>query len=162
MGLHQALIPIHILLNDPLGATKGINYFLPIIITAGGGQVGAGVALYIKTKNKKLRKILKDTIPAGILGMGEPLMYGVTLPLKKPFVTACLGSGFGGIAAVMLHLGTITQGVSGLLALLIVIPGSQLLFLLAMFFSYLGGFVLTYFWGVDEGKIFEMYGGVRK
>ena len=132
------------------------------MITAGGGQVGAGVALYVKTKNKKLRKILKDTIPAGILGMGEPLMYGVTLPLKKPFVTACLGSGFGGIAAVMLHLGTITQGVSGLLALLIVIPGSQLLFLLAMFFSYLGGFVLTYFWGVDEGKIFEMYGEVGK
>ena len=162
MGLHQALIPIHILLNDPLGATKGINYFLPIIITAGGGQVGAGVALYIKTKNKKLKKILKDVIPAGILGMGEPLMYGVTLPLKKPFVTACLGSGFGGIAAVMLHLGTITQGVSGLLALLIVIPGSQLLFLLTMFFSYLGGFVLTYFWGVDEGKICEIYGEVGK
>ena len=109
-----------------------------------------------------MKKILKDTIPAGILGMGEPLMYGVTLPLKKPFVTACLGSGFGGIAAVMLHLGTITQGVSGLLALLIVIPRSQLLFLLAMFFSYLGGFVLTYFWGVDEGKIFEMYGEVGK
>ena len=40
VGLHQALTPIHAMLNDPDGATKGINYLLPILMMAGGGQVG--------------------------------------------------------------------------------------------------------------------------
>ena len=71
---------------------------------AGGGQVGAGLALYLKTKNKKLKQLTRDSLPVGILGIGEPMMYAVTLPLGKPFLTACLGSGFGGMLAVLIPL----------------------------------------------------------
>ena len=31
-----------------------------------------------------------------MMGVGSPLLYGVTLRLGRPFVTACLGGGFGG------------------------------------------------------------------
>ena len=96
VGLHQALTPIHAMLNDPDGATKGINYLLPILMMAGGGQVGAGLALYFKTKNAKLKKYVAESIPVGILGVGEPLMYTVTQPLDRPIVPACQGAGIGG------------------------------------------------------------------
>lgn len=158
VGLHQALTPIHALLNDPNGATQGINYLLPILMMAGGGQVGAGLALYFKSKNKKLKKFVAESIPVGILGVGEPLMYAVTLPLVKPFVTACLGAGLGGIIAALFHIGTVSQGVSGLFGLLIVVPGQQLVYVLAMLAAYAGGFVLTWFFGVDEEKINAFYG----
>ena len=158
VGLHQALTPIHTLLNDPTGPTKGINYLLPILIMAGGGQVGAGIAIYIKTKNQRLKNMVRDSIPVGILGIGEPLMYAVTLPLGKPFITACLGSGIGGILAVLFHLGTISQGVSGLFGLLIVVPGTWIYFIIAMLGAYAGGFALTYLFGIDDEKIEEMYG----
>lgn len=157
VGLHQALTPIHVLLNNPSGPTSGINYLLPILMTAGGGQVGAGLALYLKTKNKKLKQITRDSLPVGILGIGEPLMYAVTLPLGKPFITACLGSGFGGILAVLFHLGTVTQGVSGLFGLLIMVPGTQIQFVIAMLGAYLAGFVITWFFGVDEERINAIY-----
>lgn len=162
VGLHQALTPIHAMLNDPNGATKGINYLLPILMMAGGGQVGAGFALYLKTKNKKLKRLTRDSLPVGILGIGEPMMYAVTLPLGKPFITACLGAGFGGILAALFHLGTVSQGVSGLFGLLIVVPGTQLLYALSMVVAYIGGFVLTYFFGVDEDRINEVYGTNEK
>ena len=158
VGLHQALTPIHTLLNDPTGPTKGINYLLPILMMAGGGQVGAGIAIYIKTKNQRLKNMVRDSIPVGILGIGEPLMYAVTLPLGKPFITACLGSGIGGILAVLFHLGTISQGVSGLFGLLIVVPGTWIYFIIAMLGAYVGGFMLTYLFGIDDEKIEEMYG----
>ena len=158
VGLHQALTPIHTLLNDPTGPTKGINYLLPILMMAGGGQVGAGIAIYIKTKNQRLKNMVRDSIPVGILGIGEPLMYAVTLPLGKPFITACLGSGIGGILAVLFHLGTISQGVSGLFGLLIVVPGTWIYFIIAMLGAYAGGFALTYLFGIDDEKIEEMYG----
>lgn len=158
VGLHQALTPIHTLLNDPTYSTKGINYLLPILMMAGGGQVGAGIAIYIKTKNQRLKNMVRDSIPVGILGIGEPLMYAVTLPLGKPFITACLGSGIGGVLAVLFHLGTISQGVSGLFGLLIVVPGSWIYFIIAMLGAYAGGFILTYLFGIDDEKIEEMYG----
>lgn len=158
VGLHQALTPIHALLNDPNGATQGVNYLLPILMMAGGGQVGAGLALYLKSKNKKLKKFVAESIPVGILGVGEPLMYAVTLPLVRPFVTACLGSGIGGVLAALFHLGTVSQGVSGLFGLLIVVPGQQLFYVIAMLAAYAGGFVLTWFFGVDEDKINAFYG----
>lgn len=158
VGLHQALTPIHAMLNDPNGATKGINYLLPILMMAGGGQVGAGLALYFKTKNKKLKQLTRDSLPVGILGVGEPMMYAVTLPLGKPFITACLGSGIGGILASLFHLGTVSQGVSGLFGLLIVIPGTQLYYIIAMLGAYAGGFIITYFFGVDDRRIDEVYG----
>lgn len=158
LGLHQALTPIHAMLNDPAGATEGINYLLPILMMAGGGQVGAGFALYRKTKNQKLKRYIRDSIPVGILGIGEPMMYAVTLPLGKPFITACIGAGFGGAVVALLHLGTVSQGVSGLFGLLIVQPGQQFGFIIAMLLSYAGGFVVTHFFGVDEDRINEVYG----
>ncbi len=158
VGLHQALTPIHAMLNDPDGATKGVNYLLPILMMAGGGQVGAGLALYFKSKNAKLKKFVAESIPVGILGVGEPLMYAVTLPLARPFVTACLGAGFGGALAALFHLGTVSQGVSGLFGLLIVVPGTQLQYVLCMLVAYAAGFVLTWFFGVDEDRINEFYG----
>ncbi|WP_026491682.1 PTS transporter subunit EIIC [Butyrivibrio sp. XPD2002] len=157
-GLHQALIPIHAMLNDPSGPTGGINYLLPILMMAGGGQVGSGFALYFKTKNKKLKGFIRDSIPVGILGVGEPLMYAVTLPLGKSFITACLGSGFGGVAASLFHIGAVAQGASGLFGLLIVEPGKQVQYVIAMLISYTAGFILTWFFGVDEKRINEVYG----
>lgn len=158
VGLHQALIPIHAMLNDPSGPTAGINYLYPILMMAGGGQVGAGLALYLKTGNKRLKGFLRDSIPVGILGIGEPLMYAVTLPLGKTFVTACLGAGFGGVAASLFHLGTVAQGVSGLFGLLIVVPGQQIKYIISMLIAYACGFIITWFFGVDEKRINEVYG----
>jgi PTS system sucrose-specific IIC component len=146
------------MLNDPSGPTGGINYLLPILMMAGGGQVGSGFALYFKTKNKKLKGFIRDSIPVGILGVGEPLMYAVTLPLGKSFITACLGSGFGGIAASLFHIGAVAQGASGLFGLLIVEPGKQIQYVISMLIAYTAGFLLTWFFGVDEKRINEVYG----
>ena len=158
VGLHQALTPIHAMLNDPTGPSQGVNYLLPILMMAGGGQVGAGLALYVRTKNQRVRTYLRESIPVGILGVGEPLMYAVTLPLGKPFVCACLGSGVGGVLAWLFHLGTVSQGVSGLFGLLIVVPGTQLYYVIAMLAAYAAGFALTYFFGVDESRINDVFG----
>ena len=80
MGIHQAMTPIHAQLFESLG----INILLPILAMAGGSQVGAAFAVYFKTKNKFLKKTIATALPIGLMGVGEPLIYGVTLPLFKP------------------------------------------------------------------------------
>ena len=125
-------------------------------------ELSKSADLTMKTKNKKLKRLTRDSLPVGILGIGEPMMYAVTLPLGKPFVTACLGAGVGGILASLFHLGAVSQGVSGLFGLLIVVPGTQLFYAIAMIGAYIGGFILTYFFGVDEDRINEVYGKNEK
>lgn len=71
-------------------------YPLPILAMAGAGQVGASIAVYLKTKNQKLKQTIASALPVGFMGIGEPLIYGVTLPLGKPFISACIGGAFGG------------------------------------------------------------------
>lgn len=158
VGLHRAFTPIHAMLNDPNGPTNGVNYLLPVLMVAGGGQVGAAMALYFKTKNQRLKRAILASVPAGVLGVGEPLMYGVTLPLMRPFVTACIGSGFGGMVIRFFDVGAISQGVSGILAPLIMNPGSQITYLVGLLVAYIGGFVLTYFFGYQEEMIIDIFG----
>ncbi|MFJ8312155.1 MULTISPECIES: PTS transporter subunit EIIC [unclassified Streptomyces] len=93
LGLHQALIPIHTTLIEQ----QGYTVLLPVLAMAGAGQVGCAVAVYVRAKrNESLRATIKSALPAGLLGVGEPLIYGVSLPLGRPFITACAGGAAGG------------------------------------------------------------------
>ncbi|MGW1211165.1 PTS transporter subunit EIIC [Streptomyces sp. NPDC002499] len=93
LGLHQALIPIHTTLIEQ----QGYTVLLPLLAMAGAGQVGAAVAVYVRMRHDvSLRTTIKSALPAGLLGIGEPLIYGVSLPLGRPFLTACAGGAAGG------------------------------------------------------------------
>ncbi|WP_405645491.1 PTS transporter subunit EIIC [Streptomyces sp. NBC_00019] len=93
LGLHQALIPIHTTLIEQQGHTV----LLPLLAMAGAGQVGACLAVYVRLRHDvALRTTIRSALPAGLLGVGEPLIYGVSLPLGRPFLTACVGGAAGG------------------------------------------------------------------
>ncbi|MEU0965162.1 PTS transporter subunit EIIC [Streptomyces sp. NPDC005917] len=93
LGLHQALIPIHTTLIQQ----QGYTVLLPLLAMAGAGQVGAALAVYARLRHDtSLRTTIKSALPAGLLGVGEPLIYGVSLPLGRPFLTACAGGAAGG------------------------------------------------------------------
>ncbi|WP_329411227.1 PTS transporter subunit EIIC [Streptomyces sp. NBC_00704] len=93
LGLHQALIPVHATLIEQ----QGYTVLLPVLAMAGAGQVGAAVAVYVRLRpGAPLRTTIRSALPAGLLGVGEPLVYGVSLPLGRPFLTACAGGAAGG------------------------------------------------------------------
>ncbi|MEU0738205.1 PTS transporter subunit EIIC [Streptomyces sp. NPDC006134] len=93
LGLHQALIPLHTTLIEQQGHTV----LLPLLAMAGAGQVGAAAAVYVRLRHDtSLRTTIRSALPAGLLGVGEPLIYGVSLPLGRPFLTACVGGAAGG------------------------------------------------------------------
>uniref|UniRef100_UPI00057BDD9D PTS N-acetylmuramic acid transporter subunit IIBC n=1 Tax=Enterobacter sp. Bisph1 TaxID=1274399 RepID=UPI00057BDD9D len=86
-GVHQGFIPVYFALMD----AQGFNSLFPILAMAGGGQVGAALALYFRSARESIiRNQIRGAIIPGLLGVGEPLIYAVTLPRVKPFVTACI------------------------------------------------------------------------
>ncbi|CNF18092.1 PTS transporter subunit EIIC [Yersinia nurmii] len=146
-GLHQGLVPIHVELVQAHGA----NPLLPILAMAGVGQIGAALAVLMKTRNARLKKVIKGALPVGILGIGEPLIFGVTLPLGKPFIGACLGGAIGGALISYWKVATvITFGISGLPLALTIISGKVMLYLLGMVITILAGFIFTWIMGFTD------------
>ncbi|MDZ5608111.1 PTS transporter subunit EIIC [Bacillus pseudomycoides] len=153
LGLHQVLTPIHIEMINSTGATQ----LLPILAMAGAGQVGAAIAIWIRCrKNKSLTNMIKGALPVGILGIGEPLIYGVTLPLGKPFITACIGGGIGGAVIGLLgHVGAIAIGPSGMALIPLIADGLWLNYIIGLLAGYAAGFILTYFFGIPKEAMME-------
>lgn len=145
-GLHQGLTPIH----ADLLKTTGENLLLPILAMAGAGQVGAAIAVYVKTKNKRLKKTILSGLPVGILGVGEPLIYGVTLPLGKPFIGACIGGAFGGAFNAAMKVASLSMGLSGLPLAALIKPGTVLFYLMGIVIAYAAGFGATYILGFED------------
>ncbi|MFI7093458.1 PTS transporter subunit EIIC [Streptomyces lydicus] len=157
LGLHQALIPIHATLIQQ----QGYTVLLPILAMAGAGQVGAALALYLRLpRNRSLRTTIKSALPAGLLGVGEPLIYGVSLPLGRPFLTACLGGACGGGFIGLFNqlgdtVGSTAIGPSGW-ALFPLVKGGQglattlVVYALGLAVGYVTGFLATYFFGLGK------------
>lgn len=142
LGLHHGLIPIYAVQLEQMG---GVSLF-PVLAMAGAGQVGAAIAIYLickKVGNHRLQKVITGALPAGFLGVGEPLIYGVTLPMFKPFITAGLGAGFGGAYVMLTQVMANSWGPSGLVAIPIMKPESMLNFFIGLVIAYIGGFVVT-------------------
>ncbi|HEH1088097.1 TPA: PTS transporter subunit EIIC [Staphylococcus aureus] len=148
LGLHHLFTPIHIEMINQSGAT----YLLPIAAMAGAGQVGAALALWVRCKrNTTLRNTLKGALPVGFLGIGEPLIYGVTLPLGRPFLTACIGGGIGGaVIGGIGHIGAKAIGPSGVSLLPLISDNMYLGYIAGLLAAYAGGFVCTYLFGTTK------------
>ena len=147
-GMHHGLIALYSVQLQELGFVT----LYPALCMAGAGQVGAAIALWRKAKrvdNQSLCSVIAGALPAGVLGVGEPLIYGVTLPLGKPFLTAGLGAGFGGAFIMLTQVASVSWGPSGLLGAFMMTAGpngavkSVLFYLTALVISYIGGFVIT-------------------
>jgi PTS system sucrose-specific IIC component len=163
LGLHQALIPIHTTLIEQDGWTV----LIPILAMAGAAQVGAAIAIYVRLKrNESIRRTIRSAVPAGLLGVGEPLIYGVTLPLGRPFVTACAGAAVaGGFMSTVNMLGTSVGssaiGPSGW-AMFPLLNGNHgigtamLVYGIGEVIAYTAGFTLTYLFGFSRERLAEL------
>ncbi len=148
LGVHQSLIPIHQQLMDTIGG----NPLFPILCMAGAGQVGAALAVLLKTHNKQFKVLIKNALPVGLLGIGEPLIYGVTLPLFKPFIAACIGGAAGGAVVAFFHvLSSIPFGVSGLVLLLALANVHSIVFYaIGYVTAVVVGFLCAWWMGFEE------------
>lgn len=91
-GLHWGLVPIAI--NNLV--STGSDPILAMIFAASFAQIGAVLAVWIRTKNQKLKSLSIPAFISGIFGVTEPAIYGITLPKKKPFIFSLVGAGIGG------------------------------------------------------------------
>jgi beta-glucoside PTS system EIICBA component len=97
-GLHYAFIPILINNISTMGADP-INAILNVTLFA---LAGSAIGFGLRQKDKEKRSLGFSTGVTGLMGITEPIIYGIALPYKKPFIAAFIGGGLaGGITAAM-------------------------------------------------------------
>jgi len=158
-GTHQLIVVsgvhhIFNLLEINLLSATGQNAFNAIITAAMTAQGAAAVAIGVKTKSPKLKALTFPAALSAFLGITEPVIFGVNLRFRKPFVLSLLAGALGGALSALLGLAGTSNGIT-------IIPGSMLyvgngqlpqyLFMVAVSFAL--GFTFTYLFGYDDSML---------
>ncbi len=145
-ALHWAIVPP--MLNNL--AVQGFDTAMVGMFGTTFAQTGAVLAIWIKTKNKKIKSLCPPAFISAVAGVTEPAIYGITLPKKTPFIITCIVSAvigallmvFGvtsytsagmGVFGYTAYINTFTNDVSGMivsivLSLVSVVAGFALTF----------------------------------
>ena len=79
-----------------LQLAQGEPSFLGFMVGTTFCQTAVVLAIWLKTKDQKLKSIAFPAVISGIFGVTEPAIYGITLPRMKFFVISCIGAGLTG------------------------------------------------------------------
>lgn len=91
-GLHWGFIPVYI--NNIM--TMGYDNVMMPFFACTFATSAVVLAIFFKTKNKQLKEMALPNFISGIFGVTEPAIYGILLPLKKPFIISCIAGCIGG------------------------------------------------------------------
>jgi len=147
-GLHWGLVPL--MINNM--AVFGQDSMLPILLPAVLGQVGATLGIFLRSRDKQQKTLAGSAVAAGIFGITEPAVYGLTLPLRRPFIFGCLGGSLGGAIVGFSGTHTYSFGMANVFSFAQMIPpggidatlwggivGSAASFMLALLLTCLAG-----------------------
>ncbi|MBO1513483.1 sucrose-specific PTS transporter subunit IIBC [Metabacillus bambusae] len=150
-GLHHTLHAVEmLLLSNP---EIGVNFLLPIWSMANIAQGAAGLAVFFKTKDKRIKKIALPSAFSAFLGIIEPVIFGVNIKLFKPFIGAAIGGAFGGGYVVLTHVVANSYGLTGIPMIAIVAPlgiANLMHYLIGLGISVITAFFATWILWVKE------------
>ncbi|NUF27224.1 beta-glucoside-specific PTS transporter subunit IIABC [Gilliamella sp. ESL0254] len=154
-GIHWGLVPL--CLNNI--ATVHQDFLLPILFPAVFAQVGAVFAVMLRAKDPEFKALASSSVLSGIFGVTEPAIYGVNLPLKRPFIIGCLSAIIGGAIVGYYHSVIYSFSFINVFSFLQLISpehGIDEKFYAVVFgciISFIVALIATYLFGISQDKI---------
>lgn len=161
-GLHWGLVPIAILDFS----TKGWSTLLVTSTAICFAQAGALLNIFLRTKEDKVKQLTIPAFISALFGVTEPAIYGITLPMRTPFIMTCVAGAIQGAFLGFSNTTAYTMGGMGLFAIPSYFTPKHVpagantdvnnvwYFLIAILMSFVLGFLLT-----QLTKIPYLYGG---
>lgn len=159
VGLHWAVNPIMI----QNIAAQGYDYIIPFTFATNFAMMGAAFGVWIKTRNSKMKKYsLTTALTIAFSGITEPAIYGVAVPLKKPFIAAIIGGSLGGAylgAQQVTAHAFVFGGLTTLPTFAGGDPGNMINAIIGLAISVVASAILTYIFGFEGTE--EITGEVK-
>ena len=154
-GIHQVIVVTgvhHIfnLLESNLVTSTGSDPLNAIITAAMTAQLGATLAVGVKTKNPKIKALAFPAALSAGLGITEPAIFGINLRYGKPFIMGLIAGAAGGWLANIIGLAGTSFGITIIPGTLLYINGQLLQYIFMVLVTTALGFGLTYAFGYKE------------
>lgn len=163
-GTHYGLIPIG---TNNLATVKWDTVVGPGMLASNVAQGAAGLAVGVRSKNLDTKQQASSAGLTAVLGITEPVLYGVNLKFTFPLYAAMIGGGAGGLFLGITRVARFAGGSPGLLVLPAYIPTadvaslgytmSNLVFavigvIIAMVVAFIASYVMFGIWA-KKGKL---------
>ncbi|WP_425838568.1 beta-glucoside-specific PTS transporter subunit IIABC [Microbacterium sp. PA5] len=147
-GLHWGLVPLFTLEYQTTGQIMLIGPVFAAVLA----QAAAVAGVWVRARNKNLKSLAAPATLSGFLaGITEPAIYGINLPLKRPFAFGIAGGALGGtIIALGGVFSTAFVVPSGLALPALFGNGNMLMLVLGLAVAILLPFLLTAIVGFRE------------
>ena len=145
-GLHWGIVPLGTLNL----AQYGRNTINAITGPSNWTQAGAALGVALKTKNQRLKETALSAGITGVFAITEPSIYGVNLPLKKPFYIAVAFAALAGGIAGFGNAAALAGGPVGILSFPLFIGEGFGYFVVAMLVALFGTAIAVYLFGYDK------------
>ena len=99
-GLHWAVIPI---ISQQI-ADPGYSPLNAIVSATMIAQGGGALAIWLKVRNAKIKRMAGPATISAFCGVTEPAMYGLNLKYGRVFITASIGGAVGGLLTGLLKV----------------------------------------------------------
>lgn len=162
-GLHWGFIPVYI--NNIM--TMGYDNVMMPFFACTFATSAVVLAIFFKTKDRKLKEMALPNFISGIFGVTEPAIYGILVPLKKPFIISCITGGIGGAFYGFFNLRKFMAGGMGIFELPAMIEpdggmGNLIVAVAGIAISMIVAFVLTMILYKDKETVEEKVEVVEK
>ena len=122
-GTHYGLIPIG---TNNLATVKWDSVVIGML-PSNVAQGAAGLAVALRSKNPDTKQLASSAGLTAVLGITEPVLYGVNMRFTFPLYAAMVGGGLGGLYLGVMRVARFAGGSPGLLVLPGYIPHAEAL-----------------------------------
>ena len=152
-GIHWGLVPFA--MNNI--SVYHEDFMIPILFPAVFAQVGAVLAIMLRSKDPQVKTLASSSVLSGIFGVTEPAIYGINLPLKRPFIIGCVSSMIGGGIIGYYHSVIYSFSFISVFSFLQLIPATGIdeKFYAVVFgsiISFVVATIVTYLFGIPKNK----------
>ena len=100
-GLHWAVIPI---ISQQIASPDASSPLNAIVSATMIAQGGGALAIWLKVRNAKIKRMAGPATISAFCGVTEPAMYGLNLKYGRVFITASIGGAVGGLLTGLLKV----------------------------------------------------------
>ncbi len=161
-GMHYSLLPAYVSELSMFGHETVIG---PGNLPSNIAQGGAALAVAAKTKNAELRELAISGGITALIGVTEPVLYGVHTRLKKTLIAVSIGGGLGGFFNGIMGVQRFGGGGAGLAALGLYMgddPMNVIYAIISCVIAFVVSFGIVWFMGFDDIPEGEGAGGMDK
>ena len=142
-----------------INATGFDPFTRPAFLAANISMGASALAVALKSRRRENRSLGIQTSVVALMGITEPSIYGVLLPLKRPFLASMIASGIGGAFAGITGVRSMAYASPSLITLPIFLGDRFVYTLITVAITFVCSFVLTWIIGFEDK---ELHGTTNK